>query len=166
MTAQSVIQGNQHFTGLISFKNVALPAGTVRDADVHAAAAIATTKLRHRHHQMYAQASATTAAAETRVIHAVHGAVGEITRFTAGLVGPCVGDATVSVDLKVNGSSVLTAAITLNSGHTARQLVNATIDTDALAVGDVLEVTITVNAGTGTLGTGVFAMVVVDEDAS
>ncbi len=78
----------------------------------------------------------------------------------------CVGDATITVDLKVNGVSVLTAAITLDNGQSARELVAGTIDTDSLSADDVIEVAVTVNAGTGTLGKGVFAYVDLHEDVN
>ena len=70
------------------------------------------------------------------------------------------------MDLLKNSVSILTAAITLDSGQNAYQLVAGTIDTTALAVGDVLEIDITATAGGGTLGKGVFCYVDLHEKES
>jgi len=91
-----------------------------------------------------------TATAETRVVHVVQGTAGQLQAFKAGCVTPCQGDATVTVDLLKAGVSVLVAAIVLDSGDQAYALTAATIDTDQVQAGDVLEAAVTVNAGTGT----------------
>jgi hypothetical protein len=73
----------------------------------------------------------------------------------------------VTVDLKKNGVSILTSVITLDSGNTNRVVEAGTISGDGtLAAGDWLEVTIAISAGTGTLATGVYAELILNEDAS
>lgn len=151
--------------GRLSMRTIDLPDGAVSDSDVAADAAIGAAKLEHQHAINYSQASGTTAAAETKVVHTVQGTAGSLVSIKAGMVTPCSGDATVTVDLHKNGSSILTSTITLDSTQTARELVTGTIDTATTADGDVLEIVITVSAGTGTLGSGVFAIVVAREDA-
>jgi hypothetical protein len=77
--------------------------------------------------------------------------------FKAGSVTACVGAATITVDLKKNGVSVLTATIVLDNANTARVVEAATITTTAAVAGDVFEVSVAVAAGGGTIGSGVFA---------
>ncbi len=164
MASTSSLLGDFICMGSWVFRYIVLPDGNVTDAKVAAAAGIAATKLEHQHRKTFAQSN-TTAAAETRVVHVVHGATGEIVAFEAGSIAACTGNATITVDLKKNGTSILDAAIVLDSTNTARVVEAATIDTAGLVDGDVLEVVVAVDAGTGALGTGLFAEVVVHEDA-
>lgn len=161
----SQIYGDQNFKGNVTLSSVTLPDGCVDDDAVAAGASIAADKLRHQYLPTYAQAN-TAAVDETRVIHVVHGTTGEVTAFVAGSIAKAVGDATCTVDLKKNGTTVLTAPITLDSGNTNRVAEAGTISgTVTLAVGDVLEVVIDGTIGTGTLPTGVFCSATVVEDA-
>jgi len=153
------------FRGAVTFLNAILNTGSVADSQVAASAGIAASKLEHDHRASYVQESDTTAAAETRVVHVVHGTTGQIMAVKAGCVTPCVGDATITVDLLVNGSSVLTTTFNCTSSQSAYDLVAGAINTDTLATGDVIEIAITVAAGTGTLAKGVFAYVDIHEDA-
>jgi hypothetical protein len=77
-----------------------------------------------------------------------------------------VGDATITVDLLLNGTSCLNDEVVLDSTNTARTIEAAVLETTTLADGDVLEVTVAVDAGTGTLGTGLFTELVLIEDAA
>ena len=165
MAIVQTINGDAYIAGDLSARTMSIPAGTVDDEDVKAAADIAATKLEHQYQKVYAQESDTTAAAEDRVVHAVYGATGTVIAFEAGAVAACTGDAMITVDLHKNGASILTEAIVLDSGDAAYALVAGSIDSAALVDGDVLEIVITVNAGTGTLGKGVFASVIIREDA-
>lgn len=160
------IEGNVHIDGQLSCKTLNIPSGTVNDDDVAADAAIAASKLGHQFQLTYGQPN-TAATTETRVVHVVHGAAGEIRAFEAGSIAVAVGDSTVTLDLQKNGTTVLTGVITLDSGNTARVTEAGTIDPaqDTLADGDVLEIVITATVGTGTLPTGLFASVKLREDA-
>jgi len=160
------IEENGQFRGTVQFLDAKLNSGCVEDKHVAADAAIQASKLEHQHRAIYAQESATTAAAETRAVHVVKGTNGTLKTVKAGCVTPCVGDATITVDLLINGVSVLTAAIALDSAQSAYELVAGTISSDSLSAGDVVEIDVTVNAGTGTLGKGVFAYVDIHEDES
>ncbi len=159
-------EGNHVFRGIVQFLHVILPSGCVADKHIAVAAALDASKLEHQHRSPYAQESATTAAAETRIIHVVHGTAGLAKAFKAGCVVPCEGDATITVDLLVNGASILDAAISLTSAQAAYALVDGVIDTATLAEADVVEIAVTVDAGTGTLGKGVFAYFDNYEDAA
>ena len=163
----SRIQGDMVIVGRLTPKYLDVPSQTIVDDDVSASAGIQAGKLQHQHQPAYAQKSDATAAAERRVVHVVRGATGTIESFEAGSVVVCTGDATITVDLLKNGVSVLTGPIVLDSTNTPRAPEGGTVDPakKTLADGDVLEVDVDVDAGTGTLGEGVFAMPTIREDA-
>jgi len=162
------IEGAIVFSGRVTPAQLDVPDSTIDNAAVKASAAIAASKLEHQHKPAYSQESDTTAAAEDRVIHTVLGATGKVTGFSAGCVVACIGDSTVTVDLHKNGSSMLSSTITIDSGDAAYDVVDATVDPakEDVVLDDVIEVVITVSAGTGTLGKGVFAQAVIEEDAA
>lgn len=163
MSNPSRWEGDLYVNGNLQSLTQTYPPGSIDDSDVQAGAGIQVTKLEHIHLGKFAQPN-TTATTETRTLHVVRGATGTILAFRAGSIGPCAGAATITVDLKKNGSSVLTAVITLNSANTARVAVAGTIASAALVAGDWLEAVITATAGGGTLGTGFFCQVDVQED--
>ena len=76
------------------------------------------------------------------IAHVVVGATGTLRYFAAGNVSPLTGAATIAVDLKKNGTTVLTGTITLDSGDAAYAVVEGTLDGDEddLVAGDVLTV--------------------------
>lgn len=162
----SRIEGNVHIDGALTARSMNIPSGTIRDEDVAGDADIGAAKQEHQFQLTYGQPN-TAATTETRVVHVVQGTAGEIRAFEAGSIAAAVGDSTVTVDLRKNGATVLTAVITLDSGNAARVTEAGTIDPaqDTLADGDVLEVVLTATAGTGTLPTGVFCSVKLREDA-
>lgn len=139
-----------------------LPAGCVKNDTIAADAAIVVEKMVHQHVQRYSQPN-TTATTETRVLHVTRGATGKLIEFVAGSIGVCTSPATVTLDLRKNGTTVLTSPITLNSSNVARVAVTGLISVDTLAEGNVLEVVITATAGGGTLATGVFCEAIVNE---
>lgn len=159
-------EGNHVFRGIVQFFHIILPTGCVADKHVAADAAVQVTKLQHQHRAVYAQESATTAAAETRTVHVVHGTGGLVKTIKFGSVVACLLGATITIDLLKNGVSILDAAIVLDSGDSAYDLVAGVIDTEAVVAGDVLEIDITVAAGGGTIGVGVFGYVDIYEDAA
>lgn len=162
--AQSRHEGDLYVAGALSAASLAVPAGAVGNAAIAPAAAIAATKLQHRNRPVYAQPN-TAAADETRVIYHVRGATATIVAFAAGSIAKAVGDATCTVDLKKNGTTVLSAPITLDSANTNRVVEAGTLSVTSLVAGDVLEVVIDGTIGTGTLPTGVFCSLTVDESA-
>lgn len=160
------IESDAHVAGNLSANTMTYPAGSISNVDVASGASIATTKLQHRHSKTYAQESATNAADESRVLFTTYGATGTIISFKAGAVVAATGNATCSVDLKKNGTSVLSAALSLTSSQTAYAELTATISTASIVAGDNLEVTIDGTVGTGALAKGVYCTLVVDETAS
>lgn len=168
--AQDILYNDLYVSGNVACKTFSPPAACIGNAAVQtpspASGGIGTQKLIHRWQDIYAQgSSSTTAAADQKVVRAIRGGTGTILDFKAGCVVPCTGNATITVDLWKNGVSILSATITLNNSQSARQLVQAAgFTSTSLVATDVLEVKVTVNAGTGTLGQGLFAVVALDED--
>ena len=160
------IEDDGQFRGAVTVLEALLNSGCVSNAQVATNAAIAASKLEHRHRAVYSQESATAAVDGNYVVHVVKGATGTIQAFACGVVVACVGVATIDVDLLKNGVSILTAAVTIDNGDAAYAIVAGTIDTDTLLVDDVLEVSIDETTGGGTQGKGVFAYVDIDEDAA
>lgn len=166
MSTPSRIEGDTYIAGALSCQTLTIPSGTVLNAAVGAGADIDASKLEHQYQKVWADESDTTASAQDHVIHVVYGTAGTVVAFECGNVVANLVDATITVDLHNNGASILTAAIELDNGDAAYAVVGGTIDTATLADGDVLEVVITVAAGGGTLGKGVFASCIIREDAA
>jgi len=154
-----VFLGATNFVGMPQLK-----AGCVGNTDIEAAAGIAASKLEHPVYACYGQSGAAVAA--TVPIHTVVGATGVIESVKVGSIVACTGNAEITVDVKKNGTTVLSAAIVLDSTNTARIAESGTLSVTALVAGDLLEVVVAVNAGTGALGTGLFVQVKSREDAA
>jgi hypothetical protein len=120
----------------------------------------------HRHEKNYSQEGATNAATETRVLHVVYGSTGTIIGFHAGAVVVLTGNDTCTLDLKKNGTTILTAVVSLASSDTVYVVKPAAgFTSTALVAGDVLTVTVTATHNAGALPKGVFCRVTLDEDA-
>ncbi len=161
-TAPTRVEGDLHVNGGLSAKTMTLAAASVADAQVSAGADIAATKVNHQHRAMFAQPN-TTATAETKIIYRCYGTTGTLIEFAAGSIAPCTGNATITVDLHKNGVTVLSAPITLDNANAARVAEVGTISDSALVAANVLEVIVAVAAGTGALGTGLFASATINE---
>jgi hypothetical protein len=165
LAATSRIDSDMHITGAFSCGTMAIPDGTIVNADFAAAADVDSTKLEHQYTKVYAQESATTAAAEDRCLHTVYGATGTVVGFEAGSVTVCTVDAAITVDLHKDGTTILTTPIVLDSGNSVYTPEAGTVSSASVVDGDVLEVVITVAAGGGVLGDGVYCSLIVREDA-
>jgi hypothetical protein len=122
----TTFNGDFHFNGALSAKTFSPPASSVGNNAIAANAGIAATKLQHRHEKTYSQPNTTTTA-ETRILHVVKGANATVQNFRAGSIAPAIGGATVTVDLKKNGSSILTSVITLDNANVAYVVEEAAI---------------------------------------
>ena len=141
-----------------------VPDGSFGNAQIGTTNPIAANKVDHQYAPILAQVDGSAASAETRVVH-VAKAAGTVEQFQAGPVVAATGDSTVTIDLHKNGSSILTATITIDNGDAAYAKVPAAIDDDEYVAGDVFEIVITVSAGTGTLPQGVWAQPIFREAA-
>ena len=166
MAVPSRIESDIYVNGNVGAKTMSIPSGTVDNDDVASDAALAATKLIQRHSKTYAEDVDVTATAKDVPMHVVRGATGTVVAFEAGSAVLCDENATITVDLKKNGStnSLLSAAIVLDNDNTAYTVEAGTIATAGLVDGDVVRAVIAVAAGTGTVGLGVFTNVLLDED--
>ena len=142
------------------------------DETVGAGANVAASKVQHKHRKTFSQSGTVVAAMSpihvvtaTTLMVAGQAATANAIAFRAGVIAPCTGNATITVDLQKNGVSLLTAPITLNSASVARTSYAGTITAGSLVAGDWLDVVATVSAGTGALGSGLLVQLEVDETA-
>lgn len=154
---------NIHFASA-TFTDITLPDASVSNSTIVAGAGIEAEKLEH-HHSITGNQPNTAATTETRVIHNVFGATGDTLAFEAGSIVAATGNATVTLDVLKNGTTILTGVITLDSGNTARVAEAGSISVTALVDGDVLEVVIVATIGSGALPTGLFYNLRLNEDA-
>lgn len=164
--ALSRIESDMHVAGNLSANTMTYPAGSLSNVDVASGASIAATKLQHRHSKTYAQESATNVADESRVLFTAYGATGTTISFKAGAAVAATGNATCSVDLKKNGTTVLSAPLSLTSSQTAYAELTATIGTSSFVAGDNFSVSFAGAVGSGALAKGVYCTLIVDETAS
>lgn len=162
----SRIDGDLFVTGTMVAGSMTLPAACVTDTAVQAGTGIDATKLQHQHQITTPLCDhATSPAAKRLVMHKVYGATGEVVAFSVGVTVAAGAATTITVDLKKNGSSILTSTITVDNTTVAFDAVDAAGFTDtALVVGDVLEAEITAVSGVN-LPKGVHAVLVLREDA-
>jgi hypothetical protein len=144
-----------------------IPAESYGNREIDPGDPIAATKLDHQYTPPFSQVHGVAAADERRVVHVAR-AAGEVTAFWAGITQAAVGDSTVTVDLKKNGTSVLTSVITITSAKVAYEETNGAVVTtgaEEYAAGDVFEVVVDATVGTGTLPQGLYAQPVFREAA-
>lgn len=147
-----------------TFTTIDVPSSSIGNSQVTAGAGIEAEKLEH-HHSITGNQPNTAATTETRVIHDVYGATGDVLAFEAGSIVAATGDSTVTLDVLKNGTTILTGVITLDNGNTARITEAGSISVAGLVDGDILEVVIVATVGTGSLPTGLFYNLRLNEDA-
>lgn len=162
-----VFGGNVLIQGTLTASGFVAPSGCITPSNIATPAAggngIDISKLNHRNKAPYSQPEGTAVVTETRIIAITHGTVGVIVALNAALKVACVGAATITIDLKKNGTSVLSSVLTFTSSTPAMTAESGTITTTATAIGDIFELVITATAGGGTLGQGLYAEAIIDE---
>jgi hypothetical protein len=154
----------QH-TGTHTFERApVVPNSSFGNAQIGTTNPIEAEKLKHQYVQRLSQAHGTASTDERRVVHVAR-ASGSVVGVEAGPVVVAVGDSTVTVDVKKNGTTILSGVITIDSGDAAFDKVAGAISVASYVTGDVFEVIIDATVGTGTLPQGVFASVVFREGA-
>ena len=164
--SNTFLDGNVYVNGTLGCKGaVAFPAGSITAAMINSLAGIPATALQHQVSQRLAQEYTATAAASRQVVHVCR-AAGQLVEFVAGVAQVSTGNATITVKLRLGGTDVLNTDLTIDNTYTAYSLAATNSFTSAtLAAGNVLEIDVSVNAGTGALGKGFFAMVKLWENA-
>jgi hypothetical protein len=157
------IPNDVHVEGRLTAAQMSVPANAIVDASVASDAKIAAAKVCHRIAARRAQVG--TAATETVGLH-IATAAGTVHAVRVAVIGAAIGAATVTVDIKKNGTTILTSVVTVNSGTAARTAVTGLLSVTAFAAGDVFEAVIVATAGGGTLPTGLLAELTVSEDPS
>lgn len=163
---KSITDGDAYVRGHLNALTMTLPDGTVTNAMVNGSAAIAASKLEHRHVLKYSQEEDTTIASEKHGLFICRGATGENVELEACITGTaCIGAATVSIEVKKNGTTILSAPLVINAGDAVGDIKTATISVSALADDDRLTIEVTATAGGGTVGKGLLVCMHVNEDA-
>lgn len=155
-----------HVGGLLTADSLTVPNSSVGDTQFNPADPLTAQKQYHQYQPVFSQARGASPAANTgQTIHVAYGA-GTIVGFGAGfMVDESAWTGNVTVDLKKNGTTVLSSVVTLNSGTTVGSVNTVGLAVTTYVAGDVFEVVITYTAGTGTPPQGVFARAVLREAA-
>lgn len=132
-----------------------VPDASFGNQQIGTSSPIDVTKLNHQYQPTYAQASGAAAATETRALFVAR-ASGTVRGVEAGIIVAAIGAATVTIDLKKNGVSILTSVITIDNTKAAYARTAGGISTAAYVAGDVFTIVITATAGGGTLPQGLF----------
>jgi len=166
MAVVMTLTGDLIITGeILGPTGIAYPAGSIENVDINAAAAIAASKLQRGPIIMGNQSG--TAADETIIALFCKGATATLKSFTVSNLTACAGSTALTVDLKKNGTTVLSAVLTLDSSDAAFSESEGVITVPGLVNGDYLTVVIDVTqSGTDTIATGVFWQVEFDADRS
>jgi len=139
----SRITGDQTFVDAATFLGtVTMVGGQITNTSIKASADILASKLEHQFPVRYSQASNETAHDHSEVVHDVYGVTGAILSVNAGSIVACTGSAEIDIDVLVGGSSILTGAITLDSANVAYTPEAGVVDTEALAAGNAVEISV------------------------
>lgn len=167
MAAQTNQFGDTTVNGQLTVSGgpVILPPNSLKTSSFDPATPLDAVQLQIQIHQVYAQGSAVDATAAAEVVHVAR-AAGTLVAVRAGNVVSGIGGATATVDVKKNGTTVLTGTIGLAAAAPAAygQVAGAVAGgSAAYAAGDVFEVVVTAAAGGGTLAKGLFVDLVFRE---
>lgn len=168
--AQLRQEGDLHVTGTISAAVIQLPASSVGNSDIEAAAGIEATKVVHQFPLEYYQVPGTAIVAATVDLH-ISRAAGTVVAFEAAVTGAIAtgADRTVTLDLqKSTGAaafaSVLSATLVLDNTNVLRTLEAATIGTAAYVDGDLFRVTVAVAGAAGNQAQGLIVTATLREN--
>lgn len=149
--------GTSRFSGTLT-----IGAGDVTNQSVSSTAAIDASKLKHAYSKGtgFALAIGGTPATREEIIH-VCGGAGTILGFHS-LLNESGSSTAITFDLKKNGVSVLSSAISQVHGDGDRTVMDGTISSATVAEGDVLSALMTVSSATGAQGP--YAWVSIEEN--
>lgn len=161
----TVFSGPVVVTGNFSCSSLSAPAGCISDTAIVVPSAgsngINTTKLNHRQHVRYSQAEGSSIATETRIVWLTNGTQASFVSVRAIEKTASSGGDTVTVDIRKNGTSILSGATPISV--TGTSVVTGIITTTTSTVGDYVEVVVTATHTSGTLGQGLYVDLIVDE---
>ncbi len=161
--ADQTFNGDMVVRGTLVPTRLVVPVACVKSASIEPGSNLDADNLESRFCASHAQPNS-AATTETRTLFVARRA-GTINEIIAGSIAAAIGDSTATIDVKKNGTTVLSSAIVLDNSNTARTPEVGTISGDGIfAAGDWFEVVITISAGTGTLPTGVFVQIECDQN--
>jgi hypothetical protein len=154
------INDSLYVGGNLSAQSWTLPSGQIVNDNVSGTAGITTEKMSHRFRATVPCTKVGVDAATEAHVAFVAGTAGTLNSFKAGAVVVAGAATTVTVDLKKNGTTVLSAVATLDNSQVAYQLVTATLSVTAIVAGDVFTVHFTLSGANEPQG--VFAVMEAD----
>ncbi len=137
---------------IINFTGFAPPSATIGDDAMNASSPAGVTKTRHLHIKgtNFGLAIGATPAAAEWIIH--RAATAGTIRNVRGLLNVDGSSASISYDLKKNGSSVLSGVITVTNATGDRVAVAGSISSATYVAGDVFSIALAVSSSTGAQG--------------
>ncbi len=142
---------------------IGLPAGSVGDTQVTATSPLGVDKTTHQINKTYSQAHGAVVADDTGSLIHIAGNTGVVQSVKVAVRVIPIGAATVTVDLKKNGTTVLTGVVTIDNANVAYTAEGGVITTPGYVAGDFFEVVVDATAGGGTLPQGLGVEVVFRE---
>jgi hypothetical protein len=154
MAALSTMFGDFFFPGSVVFTNMIVPQGVISDESIVADAGISATKLEQQPAKHVVLSNHATGATAMRVpLHFVRGVEGTLVRFGVSASVAAASGGSATIDLKKNGTSILSATFNIDDGDAAYDLVEPAGYTDlTLSADDQLDVEVTAVAGTAPKG--------------
>ncbi len=160
-----IIDGDLQVRGNVNCNSITLPLNAIDSAgQIKAGLNLPAEKFEQRFFPAWSQPNS-AATSETRTLFVAR-RTGTINEVVAGSIAKAIGDSTVTIDIKKNGSTILNAVVTLDNANTARIVEVGSINSGAFVAGDWIEAVITATLGTGTLPTGVFLQLEVDQNGN
>jgi hypothetical protein len=143
---------------------IQLDAGSVQDQHISNNTTLDADKLQHLYRAWtnFDLAIGGTPVAREEIVHVCEVA-GTIRQFAA-LCNDTGTSASVTFDLKKNGSSILSSVVTITNATADRAVVDGTLSATTVAVGDVLSIALAVSSSTGMQGP--FAWLTVEENGA
>jgi len=141
-----------------------LDAGSVEDQHISSSTKIDADKAQHLYRAWtnFALAIGATPVAREEIVHVCEVA-GTIRQFAA-LCNETGTAASVTFDLKKNGTSILSSVVTITNATADKAVVDGTLSSTTVAVGDVLSIALAVSTSTGMQGP--FAWLTVEENGA
>jgi len=152
--------------GTLTVQTVVLPDNAITSSSkVIAGCNISADKTEQRVFPSWQQPN-TAATTETRTLFVAR-RPGTLNEVLAGSIAAAVGNSTVTVDIRKNGTTVLSSVLTLTNSYVGRiAQAGAISGSGTFVAGDWFEAVITATIGTGTLPTGFFVQLEVDQNGS
>ena len=171
--ANSRLEGDVHVAGAISCQTMQIPAGTVENTDVAAAAGIAATKLQHQHSIHYVQDDGSDVVAATVPIYMCRGATATVVDVKVSVIDAPSGGGTEAIEVDIQKcnkgtptpATIMDSEITYTASQTDCEVVDGTISSASLVAEDQLLAIVAVSGTGGAQGQGLLVHLTIREDA-